>query len=84
MPIAPGDTAALAQLVAGDAAFAQMSDLILAEAVARAVCPVGFSVIADDDLRAVLDEFGWREMHYATADDFQAIYDRLRGKVDGV
>ena len=31
MPIAPGDTAALAQLVAGDAAFAQMSDLILAE-----------------------------------------------------
>ena len=53
----------------------------VARGVRDALVPLGYTVVRTDDLRAVLDEFGWREMHYATADDFQAIYDRLRGKV---
>lgn len=103
-PIDPGDTAALAKIAYdqlwhfNNERFEERGDKDqekyrkIASAVARAVCPPGHHVIADDDLRrlyglgiafkGLLNTLGEEDgEHYPLNDEDLALLDRLRALI---
>ena len=85
-PISPNDTAALIRRVMTVTWKVDTNTMNVANAVARAVCPPGHHVIADDDLRAVLDALGRHtgvmdDDGFMLDDEERIVYDRLRAKV---
>lgn len=98
-PIDPGDTGALAKIAENGMAYGMDRGMgaaaiaaYVANAVARAVCPTGHHVIADDDLwriyglgiafKGLLNTLGEEDgEHYPLNDEDLALLDRLRALI---
>jgi len=88
-PIDPGNTGALAKIAENGMAYGMDRGMggaaiasYVANAVARAICPPGYHVIADDDLRRVTEIYGRTGRSGSVISDYEVI-DRLRALIGG-